>query len=125
MEQAEQYPVVRIGQGVGPRLDWENDATLFILQASQGLIGPEVLGVSVEAKPEEIVVHVCLREENEAVTEDLDDLMSEFDALQVGTVEPEVRVSIVKYLGNTDRRWPGYLHRRIFLVNDRVRDSEI
>jgi hypothetical protein len=27
----EQYPVVRLGPGAGPRLTWENDACLFIL----------------------------------------------------------------------------------------------
>jgi hypothetical protein len=93
----------------------------LILQASQGLIGPEVLGLSVEAKTDEIIVHVCLREKNEAVVDDLDDLVAEFDAVQAGVVQPSVRVTIAKYLGDTDPRWPGYFHRRIFLVSDRMR----
>ena len=115
--------MVRTGPGAGPRLDWENWAILFALQASQGLIGPEILGVSVEAKTEEIIVHGCLREDNEAVAEDLDDLVSEFDAIQAGIVEPRARVIVAKYLGNTDPGWPGCAHPRIYLVSDRMRDT--
>ncbi|MEU6072426.1 hypothetical protein [Micromonospora sp. NPDC047074] len=121
MEQAERYPLVRLGPGAGPRLEWENYASLFVLEASQGLIGPEVLGVSVEARADEIIVHVCLREENEAVADDLDELVAEFDAVQGGVVEPQVRVTIAKHLGDTDPRWPGYSHPRIFLISDRMR----
>ncbi|WP_433041054.1 hypothetical protein [Dactylosporangium sp. CS-033363] len=115
------YPAVLTGPGAGPRLDWENWATLFVLQASQGLIGPEVLGVSVQATPDEIVVHVCLREDNEAVAEDLDDLVFELDAPLAGIVAPAVRLSVVKYRGDTDSRWPGYAHRRIHLASHRMR----
>lgn len=59
MEQDRQYPVLRAGSGANARIDWENRAILFVLQASVGLIGPEVLGVSVEAKKDEVIVHIC------------------------------------------------------------------
>ncbi|MER7279315.1 hypothetical protein ABT369_33235 [Dactylosporangium sp. NPDC000244] len=123
MDQARQYPVVRTGADAGPRLEWENWAVLFVLQASQGLIGPEILGISVEAGAEEIIVHVCLREDGEPVAEDLDDLVSEFDAVQAGIVEPPARLIVAKYLGTTDPRWPGYAHPRIYLASDRMRDA--
>lgn len=123
MDEARRYPVVRTGPGAGPGMAWENYAILFVLQASQGLIGPEILGVSVEVEPEETIVHVCLREDNEAVARDLQDLMSEFDAIQAGVVEPPTRVTVSRHVGDTDLRWPGYAHHRIFLVNDRVRDT--
>lgn len=94
---------------------------LFVLQASQGLIGSEFLAVSIQAEPDEIIIHVCLREDGQAVSEDLDDLLAELDSLQAGVVEPPVRVTVAKYVGDTDSRWPGYAHRRIFLINDRER----
>jgi hypothetical protein len=123
VEESKRYPVVRLGPAAGPRLVWENFAILFVLQASQGNIGPEVLGISVEATQDEVTVHVCLREENEAVREDLDDLVSEFEGIQSGVVEPPVRITIAKHVGDTDPSWPGYYHQRIFLINDRMRDA--
>jgi hypothetical protein len=36
------YPRLIPGPGTGPALDWENDALLFVLQASQGLLAPDV-----------------------------------------------------------------------------------
>jgi hypothetical protein len=80
-------------------LDLENAALLSALQASQGLIG-------VQTERSEIVIHVCLREDNEAITEDLDDLVSELDALLFGLVEPPVQVTVTKYIGETDAYWP-------------------
>ena len=121
MRQPVQYPAAGLGPGADPRFVWESAATLLVLQASVSYIGPEVLGISVEAKIDEIIVHICLREKNQAVVEDLQDLPAEFDAAQSAVVEPPVRMTIVEYLGDTDPRWPGYPHQRIFLAGDRAR----
>jgi hypothetical protein len=76
--------------------------------------------MSVQAAPDEVVIHVCLRADNEPITEDIDDLVSELEAL-LGEVDSPVRVTATKYVGEIDLHWPGYGHRRLFLINDRER----
>jgi hypothetical protein len=115
------YPQAIRGPAAGSRLDWENDAVLLVLQGSQGLIGREINAASVQADPDRIVIHVCLREDSEAVREDLDDLVFEVGELMGGVVEPMVEVTVSTYVGDTGPEWPGYVHRRLFLINDRDR----
>lgn len=117
----QRFPVVRVGSGTGPAQAWSNAATLTVLQASQGLIGPEVLGLSVQAEPEEIIVHVCLRETSTEVSADLADLEPAIDALLAGVVEPPVKVSLRVHEGEPGPEWPGYAHQRVYLISDRLR----
>lgn len=99
-------------------LAWENMAVLMTLQASQGLIGPDVAGMSVQVTNDEITIHVCLRAYTEAAVEDMDDLVFELEALLAGVVIPMPQVTVVPYVGPHDARWPGYGHRRIFTAHD-------
>lgn len=118
----EQYPRLIAGPGAGPALDWENDALLLVLQASQGLMAPEIEAVSVQALPDSIMIHACLREANDAVAEDLNDLVDEVEALLIGVVEPMVDIRVSIHVGATDPSWPGYRHRRLYMTHPRVRD---
>lgn len=117
----EQYPRLTQGPGFGPARIWENDALLMVLQASQGLMAPEIEAVSVQALPRSIVIHVCLRESSEAATEDLDDLVAETEALLVGVIEPMVDIDVSIHIGEFGPGWPGYLHRRLYTIHPRVR----
>ncbi len=117
MHGSRRHPQAIRGPAAGPRLDWENDALLLVLQGSQGLIGREINAASVQADRDWIVIHVCLRE----VREDLDDLVFEVEALMGGVVEPMVDITVSTYIGDTGPEWPGYVHRRLFLINDRDR----
>jgi hypothetical protein len=117
----EQYPRLTQGPGFGPARIWENDALLTVLQASQGLMAPEIEAVSVQALPRSIVIHVCLRESSEAATEDLDDLVAETEALLAGVIEPMVDIDVSIHIGESGPRWPGYLHRRLYMIHPRVR----
>jgi hypothetical protein len=120
--QLERYPQLMAGPGAGPAQDWENHALLFVLQASQGLLAPEIEAVSVQVLPRSIVIHACLREANEAVVEDLDDLAAEAEALLIGVIEPMVDIRVSTHVGAADPGWPGYGHRRLFLIHPRVHD---
>ena len=118
----EQYPQLVTGPGAGRALDWENNALLFVLQASLGLMAPEIEAVSVQALPRGIVIHVLLRETNDAVDEDLSDLVFETEALVGGVVDPAVDVSVSIHVGAGDLNWPGYAHRRLYVAHERVRE---
>ena len=103
----ERYPRLMLGPGAGPALDWESHALLQVLQASQGLMAPEIDAVSIQALPRSIVIHACLREANDAVAEDSDDLVSELEALLSGVIEPMVDTRVSIHVGATDPGWPG------------------
>lgn len=118
----ERYPQLVAGPGAGPALDWENHALLLVLQASQGLMAPKVEAVSVQALPRSIVIHACLREANDAVAGDLNDLTGELEALLIGLIEPMVDIRVSVHVGAPDAGWPGYRYRRLFLIHPKVRD---
>jgi hypothetical protein len=44
------------------------------------------------------------------------------EALLIGVVEPMVDVSVSMHVGAADPGWPGYGHRRLFVIHPRVRD---
>ena len=117
----EQYPRLTEGPGFGPATVWANDAMLMVLQASQGLMAPEIEAVSVQALPRSIVIHVCLRATSAAVTEDLDDLVAETEALLVGIIEPTLGIEVSIHIGESGPGWPGYRHQRLYMVHPRVR----
>jgi len=117
-DERSRIPYVRTGPGAGPALEWENAAVLMTLEASQGLIGPDVAGMSVQITDDEITIHVCLRAYTEAVVEDMDDLVFELEALMAGVVIPMPQVTVVAYVGPLDASWPGHGHRRIFTAHD-------
>jgi hypothetical protein len=119
----EKYPQLIRGPGAGPALDWENEALLLVLQASQGLMAPEIDAVSVQALPDSIVIHACHREASDAVAEDLNDLVGEVEALLIGITGPMVDIRVSVHVGATDAGWPGYRYRRRFLIHPRVRDQ--
>jgi hypothetical protein len=118
------YPSFVRGPASGPRLVWQNDALMAALQASQGLIGPEVVAMSVEATTRSIVLHVCLRELNELVEDDLDELLGDLEALTGGYVEPSIDLGIATFVGDSVPEWPGYSHPRLSMMSVRAREAD-
>lgn len=108
-------PTILWGPDYGPRLMWENFALLMALQASIGCIGPDVRGIAVEARPDRIVIHACLRRRSERALEDLADLTSDLETDLTGTTDPPVEVQLVTEVGDTDQSWSGYQYRRLYL----------
>lgn len=93
-------------------LDRENMLVLQAVQASLGLVSLDVLGVSVEAGPGQVVLHFAVKRETEGVNEDVDDIIFELDALLEGSERLESRV----YLGAPHENWPGRIWRLIYLA---------
>jgi hypothetical protein len=93
-------------------LDRENMLVLQAVQASLGLISPDVLGISVEAGPGQVVIHFAVTQKTEEVSEDIGDIMFELDALLEGS---ELLASRI-YLGVPGENWPGRAGRLIYLA---------
>ncbi len=68
-------------------LDWSNYVVGEAVQASLGLIGPEVLGIAVEVQKSGMTFHVTLVKQTTQADEDIEDMVFEFDARTAGVVE--------------------------------------
>lgn len=112
------------GPEFGPRVEWQNQVLLEALQASQGLIGPSVLGLAIEAGYDLVVLHACVSFEHAEDLEDLKELAADLsDALESYT-SPAPAVELRVQVGETDQSWSGYQQRRLYLVNWRIRGPE-
>ncbi|MBM0125634.1 hypothetical protein [Pimelobacter simplex] len=116
-------PRVTYGPDYGPRTEWENLVLLECLRASQGRLDAHVRGVAVEAGYELVVVHACVDREDAATVEDLAELATDTEASLEQYVEPPPTVQLRLHEGDTDRSWPGYEHRRVYLAHCRARGN--
>lgn len=108
------YPTVRPGSDYDAKTAWENWALLMTLTASQGLIGPLVRAVAVEATADRIVVHVCVEAETAVFTDDLQDLIGDLEA-QAANADPMPVVELRVEIGHPGPDWSGSSHRRLYL----------
>ena len=93
-------------------LDRENMLVLQAVQASLGLVSPDVLGISVKAELDKVVLHFAVSQQTDPVREDVSDIIFELDALLEGSELLESRI----YLGIPDDNWPGRTGRLIYLA---------
>lgn len=116
-------PGTTFGPNYGKRTQWENLVLLEALQASQGQIGAEVRGVSVEAGYELIVVHACVSAAGPDTVEDLEELASDMESSMTTYVQPVPSLKLRLHEGDTDQSWSGYEHPRLFLMHWRSRED--
>ena len=93
-------------------LDRENMLVIQAVQASLGLVSPDVLGISVEARHSQVILHFAVKRKTPDIGEDIDEIMFEFDALLEGSEILKSRI----YLGVPDKNWPGRVGRLIYLA---------
>jgi hypothetical protein len=118
-------PRVKYGPDYEPRTEWENLVLLEALQAAQGQIGTHVRGVAVEAGYELVVVHACIDSEDADTAEDLAELASVIEVSMEQYIEPAPAVELRLHVGETDASWPGYGHRRLYLMNWRAHEDYV
>ena len=116
---------MRYGPDYEPRTEWENLVLLEALQATQGQIGTHVRGVAAEAGYELVVVHACIDSEDADTAEDLAELASDIEVSMGQYVEPTPTVELRLHVGDTDPSWPGYEHRRLYLMHWRAREDYV
>lgn len=85
-------------------------------QAALGLIGPDVLGIAVEPRHDEVILHIAAASRTEALDEDLADMTGDLDAYLSDGPEHLTRISVQVHVGTADDTWPGRAHALLFLV---------
>ncbi|MEU5788307.1 hypothetical protein ABZ754_11325 [Micromonospora purpureochromogenes] len=111
------WPQVILNPDAGPRLIWENHVVLGAVQASLGLIGPNVRGIAVEAQKDRVTFHVALTQRSPQAEDDIEDMIFDFEALSWGEVPGGLTVDTVITVGDTGPEWTGYQWRRIFIAH--------
>ncbi|WP_345190851.1 hypothetical protein [Streptomyces lavendulae] len=75
------------------------------LQASLGLIGPDVLAIAVEPRPEEIVLHFAVAALTAEVEEDLEDIVFELTVFLAGGPEQRSNITTELHVGDPHAKW--------------------
>jgi hypothetical protein len=90
-------------------LDWTNYVVVQAVQASLGLIRPDVLGIAVEARADGVTFQVALFRGSTQADEDVEDIVFEFDALTCTDMEGGVPVTDLQGSGSLlcPYRWIG------------------
>jgi hypothetical protein len=83
-----------------PLLARENDMTLALVQALLGVPSPNFRAVTIETRPTEILIRVYLESESTIDREEVDDLLTEFEALHTEPINTEIEVIV------SSRSWP-------------------
>jgi len=102
-------------------LDWSNYVVGQAVQASLGLIGPDVLGIAVEIQKSGVTFHVALFRHTTQADEDIEDMVFEFDALTAGVVEGGIPWRVTVTVDGLRPQWDGNELRPIFLAHESVR----
>ncbi|MFD5143084.1 hypothetical protein [Streptomyces sp. NPDC058401] len=74
-------------------------------QASLGLIGPDVLGIAVEPRPEEIILHFALAALTAEVEEDVEDIVFELAVFLAGGPEQRSKITTELHVGDPHTTW--------------------
>lgn len=85
-------------------------------QAALGLIGPDVLGIAVEPRFDEVILHVAATAHTETLDEDVNDIVDDLIAFLAGGPERLTRISTQIHSGAADLSWPGRSHPLLYLA---------
>ena len=75
-------------------LDFENKVALDIMQALLGTISANVRGISFEHDNRRVIVHYLLAEDCAEDREEADNMVTEFEALQLGPFDISCQVHV-------------------------------
>ncbi|WP_409463235.1 hypothetical protein [Amycolatopsis sp. GA6-003] len=99
-------------------LDRENVLVLQVVQAAIGLISAKMQAISVQMDDENVIVHFAVRQLTSEIQEDIDDIMSELDALLPGRIKSEALI----HVGDPDSSWIGRDYRKVYMEKPPVAD---
>ncbi|MTE21435.1 hypothetical protein F0L17_20425 [Streptomyces sp. TRM43335] len=86
-------------------------------QASLGLVGRDVLGLAVEPRPGEVVLHAAVVRETPDAVRDLHDIASELKLLLVGGPDDRSDITTQVHVGlPCPASWPGHDHALVYLA---------
>ena len=76
-------------------VEYENQQILALLQAMWGAISANILGVSIECDGEDVHLHFVLERDSAEDREEIEDIVSELEALQSGPVLIYAHVTVL------------------------------
>jgi len=84
-------------------------------QAALGLIGPDMLGIAVEPRIDDVIVlHFAVAARTAEVEEDIEDIVGDLDALLGGGPDERSMISSEVHVGKPDHSWPGRSHALLY-----------
>jgi len=89
-------------------------------QAALGLIGPDLLGIAVEPRPNAVVLHFAVAVRTTEVQEAIDDIIGELDAFLAGGPEQHSQIIAQIHIGQPDATWPGRSHALLHLAKPKA-----
>ena len=107
-----------------PRLTAAQERTLLrtnylLLQTAQaalGLIGPDILGIAVEPRPDAVVLHFAVTGRTPEIDEDLKDIADDLLAFLGGGPEQLTDILTQIHVGRPDMTWPGRAHALLYIA---------
>lgn len=91
-------------------------------QAALGLIGSEVVGMAIEPRLGEVVIHVVVTRETPALAEDLEDIAFELAVFLADGPERDTLISTRVQLGGVDGMWHDHQRFAPFYIARSVED---
>lgn len=86
-------------------------------QASLGLVGRDVLGLAVEPRQDEVVLHAAVVRETPEAVRDLHDIAAELKLLLVGGPDDRSDITTQVHVGlPCPATWPGHDHALVYLA---------
>lgn len=82
-----------------------NFLVLQAVQAALGLVGPGILGLAVEPLPDEIVIHAAIEKNTPELSEDLNDIIDDLEALLAGGPDSDSRIRLQLHHGHPGQAW--------------------
>ncbi|WP_290052612.1 hypothetical protein [Amycolatopsis solani] len=92
-------------------LERENILVLQLVQASIGLISPEIYAISIQLQDSHVTVHFAVQKVTSALREDVDDIIFELDALIPGSMTSKALI----HQGMPDSHWTGRQYRMVYM----------
>ncbi|GAA3654483.1 hypothetical protein GCM10023079_49490 [Streptomyces chitinivorans] len=86
-------------------------------RAALGRVGGDVLGLSVEPRPGEVVIHAAVSRETPEAAQNLQEIVSELKMLLMGSPEDQSDITTEVHIGPPcPAVWPGYGHALVYVA---------
>ncbi|MEY9932556.1 hypothetical protein ABH926_007207 [Catenulispora sp. GP43] len=113
---AEQYYSPKLSLSEERALLRRNYLLLMTGHAALGLIGPEIRGIAIETRPDDIILHIAATADTETLREDINVITDDLDAYLVSGPEHLTPISTQIHVGQADTSWSGRAHDLLYLA---------
>ncbi|WP_370353409.1 hypothetical protein [Catenulispora sp. EB89] len=93
-----------------------NYLLLMTGQAALGLIGPDILGIAVEPRPDAVGLHFAVADRTPEVEEDTQHITDDLEVFLGGGPDQRSRILTQIHVGRPDTAWPGRAHALLYIA---------